>query len=87
MVFVGTKMWHGLGSQNDYAGDGKKDMVVQVHAGDSTTAIAQTLHKQDVIKTVKSFVEAAQGNPAIAAIQPGYYRCAPKSRRPRRCSG
>ncbi|MGA7467917.1 endolytic transglycosylase MltG [Mycobacterium sp.] len=74
LVFVGSKMWHGLGSQNDYAGDGKKDLVVQVHSGDSTTAIAETLHKQDVIKTVKVFLEAAEGNQAISAIQPGYYR-------------
>ena len=54
VVFVGSKIMHGLGSQNDYAGDGKKDLVVQVHSGDSTTAIAETLHKQDVIKTVNS---------------------------------
>ena len=74
VVFVGSKMWHSLGSQNDYAGDGKNDLVVQVHSGDSTTAIGETLHKQDVIKTVKVFLEAAQGNEAISAIQPGYYR-------------
>ncbi len=74
VVFVGSKMWHSLSSQNDYAGDGKKDLVVQVHSGDSTTAIGETLHKQDVIKTVKVFLEAAQGNEAISAIQPGYYR-------------
>ena len=74
VVFVGSKMWHGFGSQNDYAGDGKKDLVVQVRSGDSTTAIGETLHKQDVIKTVKVFLEAAQGNEKISAIQPGYYR-------------
>nr|WP_163781201.1 endolytic transglycosylase MltG [Mycobacterium cookii] len=74
VVFVGSKMWHSLGSQNDYAGDGKKDLVVQVHAGDSTTAIGETLHKQDVVKTVKAFLEAAHGDAAISAIQPGYYR-------------
>ncbi len=74
IVFVGSKMWHGLGSQNDYAGDGNKDLVIQVRSGDSTTAIGETLHKQDVIKTVKVFLEAAQGNEKISAIQPGYYR-------------
>jgi UPF0755 protein len=74
IVFVGSKMWHGLGSQNDYAGDGNKDLVIQVRSGDSTTAIGETLHKQDVIKTVKVFLEAAQDNQKISAIQPGYYR-------------
>jgi UPF0755 protein len=73
-VFVGSRLWHGFGPQNDFAGDGKQDLVIEVHAGDSTTAIGETLHKQEVIRTVKVFLEAAQGNQAISAIQPGYYR-------------
>ena len=73
-VFLGSRMWHGFGPQNDFAGDGKQDLVIQVHPGDSTTAIGETLHKQDVVRTVKVFLEAAQGNQAISAIQPGYYR-------------
>ncbi len=73
-VFVGSKLWHSFGPQNDYAGSGKKDLVIQVHAGDSTTAIGETLHNKDVVRTVKAFVEAAEGNEAISSIQPGYYR-------------
>jgi UPF0755 protein len=73
-VFAGSKMWHGFGPQTDYAGDGKQDLVIQVHAGDSTTTIGETLRKQDVVRTVKVFLAAAQGNEAISAIQPGYYR-------------
>ncbi len=73
-VFLGSKLWHSFGPQNDYAGSGKKDLVIQVHAGDSTTAIGETLHKYDVVRTVKAFVEAAEGNEAISSIQPGYYR-------------
>ncbi len=73
-VFVGSKLWHSFGRQNDYAGSGKKDLVIQVHAGDSTTAIGETLHNYDVVRTVNAFVEAAQGNDAISSIQPGYYR-------------
>jgi UPF0755 protein len=73
-VFVGSRLWHSLGPQNDYAGDGKKDLVIQVHAGDSTTAIGETLQNHDVVRTVKAFVEAAEGNEAISSIQPGYYR-------------
>ena len=49
-------------------------MVIQMHAGDSTTAIGETLHNQRCGRTVKAFVEAAHGNDAISAIQPGYYR-------------
>jgi UPF0755 protein len=73
-VFVGSKLWHTFGPQNDYTGSGKKDLVIQVHAGDSTTAIGETLHNHDVVRTVKAFVEAAAGNDAISSIQPGYYR-------------
>jgi UPF0755 protein len=73
-VFVGSKLWHSFGPQNDYAGGGKKDLVIQVHAGDSTTAIGETLHNQNVVRTVKAFLEAADGNEAISSIQPGYYR-------------
>jgi UPF0755 protein len=73
-VFVGSRLWHGGGSRYDFAGDGKQDLVVEVHAGDSTTAIAETLHKQDVVKTVKAFLGASQDNQKISSIQPGYYR-------------
>jgi UPF0755 protein len=73
-VFVGSKLWHSFGPQNDYTGTGKKDLVIQVHAGDSTTAIGETLHNHDIVRTVKAFLEAAEGNDAIASIQPGYYR-------------
>ena len=73
-VFVGSKLWHSFGPQNDYSGSGKKDLVIQVHAGDSTTTIGETLHNHDVVRTVKAFLAAAQGNDAISSIQPGYYR-------------
>lgn len=73
-VFIGSKLWHMFGSQNDYRGSGKQDVVIQVHAGDSTTAIGETLHDRGVVRTVRAFVDAAHGNAAISSIQPGYYR-------------
>ena len=73
-VLVGSRLWHSFGPQTDYAGSGKKDLVIQIHAGDSTTAIGETLHNLDVVRTVKAFVEAAEGNEAISSIQPGYYQ-------------
>lgn len=73
-VFVGSKLWHMFGSQNDYSGSGKQDLVIQVHDGDSTTAIGETLQERGVVRTVRAFVEAAHGNSAISSIQPGYYR-------------
>lgn len=74
-VFLGSRLWHGLfGSESDYAGDGLKDVVIEVHGGDSTTAIGQTLKDQDVVATTTAFVGAASGNAAISAIQPGFYK-------------
>lgn len=74
-VFLGSKLWHSMsGSGNDYAGDGVADVVIQVHDGDSTTAIAKTLQEHQVVATAKVFVDAAQGNESISAIQPGFYK-------------
>jgi UPF0755 protein len=74
-VFLGSKMWHGMfGTPSDYAGDGVKDVVVQVHTGDSTTAIGKALTDGGVVATSQAFVDAAAGNAAISAIQPGFYK-------------
>jgi UPF0755 protein len=74
-LFVGSKLWHTMfGSDNDYTGSGKRDVVIQIHAGDSTTAVGETLLNHGVVRTVRAFVDAAHGNAAISAIQPGYYR-------------
>ena len=74
-VFLGSKLWHTLfGGGNDYSGDGVNDVVIQIHDGDSTTAIGKTLQEHKVVATVKAFVEAAEGNSAISAIQPGFYK-------------
>src|SRR6202035_3835611 len=74
-VFVGSKLWHTVfGGGDDYSGTGKRDIVIQVQAGDSTTMVGETLHSQGVVATVRAFVNAAHGNAAINSIQPGYYR-------------
>jgi UPF0755 protein len=74
VVFLGSRLWHGMFGGNDYAGDGTADVVIEVHSGDSTTAIGQTLQQENVVSSAKAFVEAATGNDAIAAIQPGFYK-------------
>ena len=74
-VFLGTRLWHTVfGSGDDYTGGGKRDIVIHVQDGDSTTAVGQTLQDQGVVATVRAFVNAAHGNSAISSIQPGYYR-------------
>ena len=63
-----------LKAPTDFAGDGKEDVVIQVHSGDSTTVIAQALKERGVIANVDVFLAAARGNAEIAAIQPGFYK-------------
>ena len=74
-VFLGSKLWHNMsGSSGDYAGDGVADVVIQVHDGDSTTAIAKTLQDKKVVATVKAFVEAAEAESGVANPPPFVYR-------------
>jgi UPF0755 protein len=74
-VFLGSTLWHKVfGPSDDFAGGGVSDLVVEVHNGDSTTAIAQQLHERNVVATVKAFVDAAAGNSAMSEIQPGFYK-------------
>ncbi|OBF07587.1 aminodeoxychorismate lyase [Mycobacterium sp. ACS4054] len=74
-VFVGAKLWHTVfGAGDDYTGNGKRDIVIQIKDGDSTTMVGETLQHEQVIKTVRAFVNAAHGNSKISSIQPGFYR-------------
>ena len=76
-AFVGFKVWHPSSQPDaaaDYTGTGKRDVVIQVEAGDSTTAVGETLQKQGVVASVRAFVNASHGNSAISSIQPGFYR-------------
>jgi UPF0755 protein len=74
-VFLGSRLWHSMfGAGDDYTGSGVNDVVIEVHNGDSTTAIGETLHHQNVVATVKAFINAAHGNSAISSIQPGFYK-------------
>ncbi len=73
-VFLGSKLWHSLFGGNDYSGAGVNDVVIQIHDGDSTTAIGKMLAEHDIVATANAFVDAAEGNAAISEIQPGFYK-------------
>ncbi len=74
-VFLGSRLWHTVfGAGTDYSGDGVSDVVIQVHDGDSTTAIGKTLEEHKVVATVRAFVVAAEDNSAMSSIQPGFYK-------------
>lgn len=71
---LGPKLFGGPKPPSDFVGEGKQDIVVQVHEGDSGSVIAQDLLDKDVIADVGMFISAASANPKLAAIQPGYYK-------------
>ena len=71
---LGPKLLGGPKLPSDYTGEGKEDIVIEVHPGDSGSVIAQGLVDKDVIADVGMFISAASGNSELAAIQPGYYK-------------
>ena len=71
---LGPKLFGGPKAPSDYVGEGKEDIVIQVHEGDSGSVIAQDLVDKNVIADVGMFIAAASANPKLAAIQPGYYK-------------
>lgn len=58
----------------DYAGPGGAGMVVQVHEGQSLSEIGAGLVRSNVVASVKAFTRAAQVDPRIQRVQPGYYQ-------------
>ncbi|WP_106398976.1 endolytic transglycosylase MltG [Actinocorallia populi] len=57
----------------DYTGEGTGKVTVEVKDGDSTSVIAGTLEKAEVVKSAKAFVNAAEDAPEVQSIQPGFY--------------
>ncbi|MCU1599828.1 MAG: putative periplasmic solute-binding protein [Frankiales bacterium] len=58
----------------DYSGLGSGSVVVQVHSGDSSKTVGQSLLDVDVVKSVKAFTKAAKANSSYRRLQPGYYQ-------------
>ncbi|MCB1264683.1 MAG: endolytic transglycosylase MltG [Mycobacterium sp.] len=74
VVLLGPRLFGGPKLPSDFRGEGKDDIVIEVHPGDSGSAIAQNLVEQGVIADVGMFVSAGSGNAELAAIQPGFYK-------------
>jgi UPF0755 protein len=72
-VSLTGKVFHPQPS-NDYVGDGAGSVQVDVHPGQSISAIGQTLVAADVVKSVTAFSDAANNNEAAKSIQPGTYQ-------------
>jgi UPF0755 protein len=61
-------------SAADYSGQGTGDVVIQVHDGDTLSAVGQTLKDKGVVASVEAFTDAASSNSRATSIAPGFYR-------------
>lgn len=61
-------------ASNDYTGTGFGTVQIEVHPGQSLSAIGQTLVAAGVVKSVTAFSNAANDNEAAKSIQPGTYQ-------------
>ena len=75
-VFLGSRCWHGMfGSDDDYRAGGVKDVVIEVHNGDSTTVIGQTLLRPGGRGHGERLRRRRVGQRGDElAIQPGFYK-------------
>jgi UPF0755 protein len=74
-VVIVVHLAHGLvGSSGDYTGDGSGTVLVVVHPGDSSTAIADTLVADKVVRSAGAFTSAADADPRSRQLGPGTYR-------------
>jgi UPF0755 protein len=58
----------------DFTGTGAAQTVVEIEEGQSLTAIGATLARQNVVASVRAFTRAADADPRVRAVQPGYYQ-------------
>jgi UPF0755 protein len=73
-VLVGVRKLQAWWAVPDFTGAGGAQTVVQVETGQSLTAIGATLVRYDVVASVRAFTRAAEADPRIRAVQPGYYQ-------------
>ncbi len=58
----------------DYPGPGTGSVIFEVKKGDSVAEMGRGLRKDDVVKSVDAFVEAARKEPRSSSIQVGFYQ-------------
>jgi len=62
------------GADPDYSGSGSGTAVVEIHEGDTSTAIGRTLETAGVVKSAGAFVSAAMADERSRTIQVGFYQ-------------
>lgn len=73
-VYIGVRQLQALRAVPDFVGTGGASAVVLVEQGQSLTAIGATLARTNVVASVRAFTLAADADPRVRAVQPGYYQ-------------
>jgi UPF0755 protein len=73
VVGGGYLLYREFGGPPDYEGDGGANVVVQVDEGATGAQIGVALQRADVVKSVEAFTAAAESQPRVRSVQPGYY--------------
>jgi peptidoglycan lytic transglycosylase G len=73
-AMFGVRKLQALREAPDFVGAGDTQTVVQVEDGQSLTAIAANLVQRNVVASVRAFTLAAEADPRVRAVQPGYYQ-------------
>lgn len=63
-----------FGEAEDFSGPGTGEVVVEVAAGDTATAIGRSLKEAGVVASVEAFINVANADSRSSGIQVGFYR-------------
>lgn len=74
IVLGGRAVYNSAFGVPDFSGPGTGKVVIQIHPGDSATAIGGTLVDKGVVQSAKAFTKAAKADARSATLQPGFYQ-------------
>ncbi|GAA3103554.1 endolytic transglycosylase MltG [Streptosporangium carneum] len=72
--FYGYTWLRGVMTPEDYTGEGAGEVVVEIKDGQTASDVAQTLEKQGVVKSARTFTGAVADAGKSSSLQPGEYR-------------
>ncbi|MFD0887821.1 endolytic transglycosylase MltG [Streptosporangium algeriense] len=72
--FYGYTWLREMTTPQDYTGEGRGEVVIEIKDGQTASDVAQTLEKQDVVKSARTFTGAVADAGKSASLQPGEYR-------------
>ncbi len=73
LVFAVVKVMGMFSGPEDYSGQGKGKVVIEVPVGANGTQIADILAEEDVVKSAEAYYQVSLNDSRSQSIQPGFY--------------